>query len=70
MQSIIHFWIDFDLNHIISVHWCENLIWSYIKAKGICLTDEVKDELDFNIGKNFAEEYQRGNISTKKVQQQ
>jgi hypothetical protein len=41
-----------------------------IKAKGICLTDELKDELDFNVIKNFAEEYKRGNILTKTLNQQ
>jgi hypothetical protein len=41
-----------------------------IKAKGICLTDEIKGQLNFDVIKTFAEEYKKGIIVSKFINQQ
>ncbi len=40
-----------------------------IKAKGISLTDETKEDLNFNLIQEFAKEYKKGNHQTKTVNQ-
>jgi hypothetical protein len=57
-------------NYGYSVKFPDGTVKCNIKAKGICLTDEVKEDLNFDVIRNFAEEYRRGNILSKTVSQQ
>jgi hypothetical protein len=57
-------------NYGYSIKFADGTEKCYIEVKGFYLTDEVKNELDFIVIKDFAEQYQTGLILTKTVQHQ